>query len=148
MPYPIACKVELSQVAFEAEEGVLSEAGEPVRGQGEPSDAGSVEGVGVQLSDVVPLQVQGSEGRDLVDASRNVGEPAVLDAQAGQGLLQVAERGLVDVLEPGADDSQVGDGDVGEEPAWQVVEAGRQGGEREAVQVVLDATKQAGDLFK
>ena len=141
MPYPIACKVELSQVAFEAEEGVLSEACEPVRVQGEPSDAGSVEGVGVQLSDVVPLQVQGSEGRDLVDASRNVGEPAVLDAQAGQGLLQVAERGLVDVLEPGADDSQVGDGDVGEEPAWQVVEAGRQGGEREAVQVVLDATK-------
>ena len=141
MSYPIACKVELSQVAFEAEEGVLSEACEPVRGQGEPSDAGSVEGVGVQLSDVVPLQVQGSEGRDLVDASRNVGEPAVLDAQAGQGLLQVAERGLVDVLEPGADDSQVGDGDVGEEPAWQVVEAGRQGGEREAVQVVLDATK-------
>ena len=141
MSYPIACKVEISQVAFEAEEGVLSEAGEPVRGQGEPSDAGSVEGVRVQLSDVVPLQVEGTQGRDLVDASRNVGEPAVLDAQAGQGLLQVAERGLVDVLEPGADDSQVGDGDVGEEPAWQVVEAGRQGGEREAVQVVLDATK-------
>ena len=125
MSYPIACKVEISQVAFEAEEGVLSEAGEPVRGQGEPGDAGSVEGVGVQLGDVVPLQVQGSEGRDLVDASRNVGEPAVLDDQAGQGLLQVAERGLVDVLEPGADDPQVGDGDVGEEPAWQVVEAGR-----------------------
>ena len=141
MPYPIACKVEISQVAFEAEEGVLGEGGEPVRGQGEPGDAGSVERVGVQLGDVVPLQVQGSEGRDLVDASRNVGEPAVLDAQAGQGLLQVAERGLVDVLEPGADDSQVGDGDVGEEPAWQVGEAGRQGGEREAVQVVLDATK-------
>ena len=141
MPYPIACKVEISQVAFEAEEGVLGEAGEPVRGQGEPGDAGSVEGVGVQLSDVVPLQVQGSEGRDLVDASRNVREPAVLNTEAGQGLLQVAERGLVDVLEPGADDSQVGDGDVGEEPAWQVVEAGRQGGEREAVQVVLDATK-------
>ena len=148
MSYPIACKVELSQVAFEAEEGVLGEAGEPVRGQGEPSDAGSVERVGVQLSDVVPLQVQGSEGRDLVDASRNVREPAVLDAEAGQGLLQVAERGLVDVLEPGADDSQVRDGDVGEEPAWQVGETGRQGGEREAVQVVLDATKQAGDLFK
>ena len=148
MSYPIACKVEISQVAFEAKEGVLGEAGEPVRGQGEPGDAGSVEGVGVQLGDVVPLQVQGSEGRDLVDASRNVGEPAVLDDQAGQGLLQVAERGLVDVLEPGADDSQVGDGDVGEEPAWQVVEAGRQGGEREAVQVVLDAAKQAGNLFK
>ena len=141
MSYPIACKVEISQVAFEAEEGVLSEACEPVRGQGEPSDAGSVEGVGVQLSDVVPLQVQGSEGRDLVDASRNVGESAVLDAEAGQGLLQVAECGLVDVLEPGADDPQVGDGDVGEEPAWQVGETGRQRGEREAVQVVLDATK-------
>ena len=141
MSYPIACKVEISQVAFEAEEGVLSEAGEPVRGQGEPSDAGSVEGVRVQLSDVVPLQVEGTQGRDLVDASRNVRESAVLDAEAGQGLLEVAERGLVDVLEPGADDSQVGDGDVGEEPAWQVVEAGRQGGEREAVQVVLDATK-------
>ena len=60
MSYPIACKVEISQVAFEAEEGVLSEAGEPVRGQGEPGDAGSVEGVGVQLSDVVPLQVKGT----------------------------------------------------------------------------------------
>ena len=148
MSYPIACKVEISQVAFEAEEGVLSEAGEPVRGQGEPGDAGSVEGVRVQLGDVVALQVEGTEGRDLVDASRNVREPAVLDAEAGQGLLQVAERGLVDVLESGADDSQVGDGDVGEEPAWQVGETGRQRGEREAVQVVLDATKQAGDLFK
>ena len=148
MPYPIACKVELSQVAFEAEEGVLSEAGEPVRGQGEPSDAGSVERVGVQLGDVVPLQVEGAQGRDLVDASRNVRESAVLDAEAGQGLLEVAERGLVDVLESGADDSQVGDGDVGEEPAWQVGEAGRQRGEGEAVQVVLHATKQAGDLFK
>ena len=141
MSYPIACKVEISQVAFEAEEGVLSEAGEPVRGQGEPSDAGSVERVGVQLSDVVPLQVQGSEGGDLVDASRNVRESAVLNTEAGQGLLQVAERGLVDVLEPGADDPQVGDGDVGKEPAWQVGETGRQRGEREAVQVVLDATK-------
>ena len=148
MSYPIACKVEISQIAFEAEEGVLSEAGESVRGQGEPSDAGSVERVGIQLGDVVPLQVEGTQGRDLVDASRNVREPAVLDAEAGQGLLQVAERGLVDVLEPGADDSQVGDGDVGEEPAWQVGETGRQRGEREAVQVVLDATKQAGDLFK
>ena len=148
MSYPIACKVEISQVAFEAEEGVLGEGGEPVRGQGEPGDAGSVEGVGVQLSDVVALQVEGTQGRDLVDASRNVREPAVLDAEAGQGLLQVAERGLVDVLESGADDSQVGDGDVGKEPAWQVGEAGRQGGEGEAVQVVLDATKQAGDLFK
>ena len=141
MSYPIACKVEISQVAFEAEEGVLGEAGEPVRGQGEPGDAGSVERVGVQLGDVVPLQVQRAEGRDLVDASRNVRESAVLDAEAVQGLLQVAERGLVDVLEPGADDSQVGDGDVGEEPAWQVGETGGQGGEREAVQVVLDATK-------
>ena len=148
MSYPIARKVEISQVAFEAEEGVFSEAGESVRGQGEPGDTGSVERVGVQLGDVVPLQVQGSEGRDLVDASRNICEPAVLDAEAGQGLLQVAERGLVDVLEPGADDSQVRDGDVGEEPAWQVGEAGRQGGEREAVQVVLDAAKQAGNLFK
>ena len=141
MPYPIACKVEISQVAFEAEEGVLGEAGEPVRGQGEPGNAGSVERVRVQLSDVVPLQVKGTQGRDLVDASRNVRESAVLDAEAGQGLLEVAERGLVDVLESGADDSQVGDGDVGEEPAWQVGEAGRQGGEGEAVQVVLDATK-------
>ena len=60
MSYPIACKVEISQVAFEAEEGVLSEAGEPVRGQGEPGDAGSVKRVGVQLGDVVALQVQGS----------------------------------------------------------------------------------------
>ena len=148
MSYPIACKVELSQVAFEAEEGVLGEGGEPVRGQGEPGDAGSVEGVRVQLGDVVALQVEGTEGRDLVDASRNVREPAVLDAEAGQGLLQVAEGGLVDVLEPGADDPQVGDGDVGKEPAWQVGKTGRQGGEGEAVQVVLDATKQAGDLFK
>ena len=148
MSYPIACKVEISQVAFEAEEGVLSEAGESVRGQGEPSDAGSVERVGIQLGDVVPLQVEGTQGRDLVDASRNVREPAVLDAEAGQGLLQVAEGGLVDVLEPGADDPQVGDGDVGKEPAWQVGKTGRQGGEGEAVQVVLDATKQAGDLFK
>ena len=148
MSYPIACKVEISQIAFEAEEGVLSEAGESVRGQGEPSDAGSVERVGIQLGDVVPLQVEGTQGRDLVDASRNVREPAVLDAEAGQGLLQVAEGGLVDVLEPGADDPQVGDGDVGKEPAWQVGKTGRQGGEGEAVQVVLDATKQAGDLFK
>ena len=148
MSYPIACKVELSQVAFEAEEGVLGEAGEPVRGQGEPGDTGSVERVGVQLGDVVPLQVEGTQGRDLVDASRNVRESAVLNTEAGQGLLQVAERGLVDVLEPGADDPQVGDGDVGKEPAWQVGETGGQGGEREAVQVVLDATKQASDLFK
>ena len=148
MSDPVALQTERSQVALQPKEGVLGEGGEPVGGEGEAGDARPVEGVRVQLGDVVPLQVEGTQGRDLVDASRNVREPAVLDAEAGQGLLQVAERGLVDVLEPGADDSQVGDGDVGKEPAWQVGKTGRQGGEGEAVQVVLDATKQAGDLFK
>ena len=140
MSYPIACKVEISQVAFEAEEGVLSEAGEPVRGQGEPGDAGSVEGVGVQLGDVVPLQVEGAQAGDLVDASWDVGEAAVLDADAGQGLLKSTEGRLVDILQSCANNSQFRDGDVSKEPAREVCESRGEGGEGEGMKVVVDST--------
>ena len=119
----VSLQTERAQVAFEAKKGILGEGGQPVGGQGEAGDARPVEGVRVQLGDVVPLQVEGAQARDLVDASWNVGEAAVLDADAGQGLLKSTEGRLVDILQSCANNSQFRDGDVSKEPAREVCES-------------------------
>ena len=123
MSDPVSLQTERAQVAFEAKKGILGEGGKPVGGQGEAGDARPVEGVGVQLGDVVPLQVEGAQARDLVDASWDVGEAAVLDADAGQGLLKSTEGRLVDILQSCANNSQFRDGDVSKEPAREVCES-------------------------
>ena len=123
MSDPVSLQTERAQVAFEAKKGILGEGGQPVGGQGETGDARPVEGVGVQLGDVVPLQVEGAKAGDLVDASWDGGEAAVLDADAGQGLLKSTEGRLVDILQSCANNSQFGDGDVSKEPAREVCES-------------------------
>ena len=140
MSDPVARQTERAQVSLQPKKGILGEGRQPVGGEREAGDARPVEGVRIQLGDVVPLQVEGAEARDLVDASWDVGEPALLDADAGQRLLESAEGGLVDILQSCADDSQFGHGDVGEEPAREVCEGGGEGGEGESVQVVVDTT--------
>ena len=148
MSDPVAFQTERSQVALQPKEGVLGEGGEPVGGEGEAGDARPVEGVRVQLGDVVALQVEGAQARDLVDASWHVGEATVLDADAGQRLLQSTEGCLVDILQSCSYNSQLRHRDVCEEPARQVGQGRRQGGEGEGVKVVLDAAEQAGNLLQ
>ena len=140
MSDPVALQTERAQVALQPEKGILGEGCQPVGGEGEAGDARPVEGVGIQLGDVVPLQVEGAQARDLVDASWDVGEAAVLDADAGQGLLESTEGRLVDILQSRAYDPQFGHGDVSKEPAREVCEGGGEGGEGECVQVVADST--------
>ena len=141
MSDPVALQTERAQVSLQPKKGILGEGCQPVGGEGEAGDARPVEGVRIQLGDVVPLQVEGAQTRDLVDASWDVGEAAVLDADAGQRLLQSAEGCLVDILQSCADDSQFGHGDVGKEPAREVCEGGGEGGEGEGVEVVVDTTQ-------
>ena len=40
---------------------------------------GAIEGVGVELGNIVPVEVEAAEGGDLVDAPGYVGQPAVQD---------------------------------------------------------------------
>ena len=87
-------------------------------------DAGPVEGVGVQLTDVVPLQVQRLEAGDLVDAPGDVRELAVLEAQCDEGVLHSDKQVLVHVLDVTPGHGEVGEGDVVEEPGGEVCEAG------------------------
>ena len=101
-------------------------------------DAGTVEGVGVELTDVVPLQIQRLQAGDLVDAPGHVGQLAVLEAESEEGVLQPGKQVLVHILDVGPGHDQVGEGDVVEEPGGEVSETGGEVVEAEGGDVVLD----------
>ena len=134
----VPSQVEGLEVPLQPEEGVLREGEEAVVRQAQLGDAGPVEGVGVELADVVSSQIQGLEAGDLVDPPRDVGELALLEGEADQGVLHPGEQVLVHVLDVAPDHGEVGEGDVVEEPGGEVSEAGGEVVEAEGGDVVLD----------
>ena len=139
----ICSQVESLQVSLQSEKCILREREEPVLRQTELGDAGPVEGVGVELRDVVPLQVQRLEVGDLVDAPGHVGQLAVLEAESEEGVLDTNKEVLVHVLDVAPGHGQVGEGDVVEEPGGEVGEAGGQIVEFERGDVVTDTVPQS-----
>ena len=105
-------------------------------------NAGPVKAVRVELTDVVPREVQALEAGDLVDPPGHVGQPPVLEAQAHQTLLHLGEDVLVKVLEAAPDDPEVGDGQVTEHPGGEMRHRDIEVMELERGHVIPEATPQ------
>ena len=103
---------------------------------------GPVKAVGVELTDVVPREVETLEAGDLVDAPGDVGEASVLQAQAHQTILHLGEDVLVQVLEAAPDDPEVGDGQVAEHPGREVRHRDGEVMESERGHVIPETTPQ------
>ena len=83
----VAAEVKRLQIALQPEERVLGEAWEDVAPEVEVDDAGAVEGVWVELADVVAAQVERAQRLNLVNSTRYIGEAAVLDCQKAERFL-------------------------------------------------------------
>ena len=83
-------------------------------------NARPVKAVRIELTNVVPREVEALEAGDLVDPPGHVGQTPVLEAKAHQTLLHLGEDVLVKVLEAAPDDPKVGDGQVSEHPGREV----------------------------